>query len=197
MDEGKLRGGTGGVKTQSEVPALAGGSEGSGGGGAAEGVCSDVHGGTSHVPVAPGQLRYLKRKTVYHSCTVVSLGELASNGKVTPTARVRYYSEGEPLICRQDELITQQQYDDLVAARRKQAYENDRESRLVEARGKYARVVTLWANGIRAPAEFIKETGVGTPLFWGGQIAAAKRWELIRDDPRSDGETNYHGVSDP
>lgn len=128
------------------------------------------------IPLKIGEVYYLKRVSVYHQCTLRSLHEFKQ------TAKVDYYSDGEPVICRQSELITKEQYEEIIKQRRKEAYERDKAFRLSEARTKYAELVRLW-NGGKRLNDLVKLWDE-PPMVVGSKIAAAKRWELISDEPK-------------
>jgi hypothetical protein len=126
-----------------------------------------------------GKMYYLKRRSVYRSCRLISL---RSPDDFTRTAKVRYFSDGELLICRQSELLTDEQYRAVLTQRRKEAYERDAPKRLMEARTKYGEVIAHWKTGRRTAQAMYESSKTGTVRGWGQMIAAAKRWKLIEPD---------------
>lgn len=83
-----------------------------------------------------GGFYYLKRLTVYHQCRVKSLHEFQD------TAKVEYFASGEPLICRQSELLTEEQYQNVLKQRR-----------IDQLPKIHARLIALWGNGPEKPTE--------------------------------------------
>lgn len=113
----------------------------------------------------PGDFMYLKRATVYHQCRVLSLHEFQSSAKVA------YYADGDPVICRQDELLTTEQYEALLEKRRKQAYEDSRKIELAD-------VVGHWREGRRTGKEISAVAG-GTAGGWTRKIKSALKLGII------------------
>lgn len=133
---------------------------------------------TASQPLKIGGTYYLKRRTVFHRCVLKSFHDWQQ------TAKVDYYTSGDPVICRQSELLTEDQYLAILKQRRAEAYERDAPKRLMEARANYADVIAHWETGRRTAMEMhTASRGNGTVRGWGQRIAAAKRWKLIADEP--------------
>jgi len=179
MDERTLHSGDGGSETQGEIPSITGSGEGSTSGRSEERVCEDEHAGSSHVPLTPGKTYYLKRISAFVAHKLISLNRYESLGAVVGTALVRTPG-GLETICKQSELLTEEQYRAELARRRKEFYDKCKPIRMAEAREKYKKLIDLWERGHQTPQDLLKCTGTGTARYWGGQIAAAKRWELIK-----------------
>lgn len=131
---------------------------------------------TASQPLKIGATYYLKRLTVFHRCVLKSFHDWQQ------TASVAYYASGDPVICRQSALLTEDQYLAILKQRRQEAYERDAPKRLVEAREKYREAIAHWEAGRRTAKDMCESSRTGTVRGWGQMIAAAKRWGLIKMD---------------
>lgn len=127
-------------------------------------------------PLVIGNVYYLKRFTVYHQCVLKSFHEWQQ------TANVAYYSGGDPVICRQSELLTEEQYREILKQRRQEAYRRDLPLRQELAKAKYAEVVQMVKDNL--PREEIAKRLNKSVIGVGQMIAAAKRWGLLVEDPK-------------
>lgn len=125
-----------------------------------------------------GDTYYIKRASVYHQCTLKSLDEVAPLGKV---AKVDYYATGEPLICRQSELLSDGEYQEIIKQRRREAYQASEGKRREEASERYKDIIHHWSRGLRKSDEIGSLIGQSARAT-GQMIATAKRWQLITED---------------
>lgn len=91
-----------------------------------------------------GDTVYLKRFTVFHKCTIRKLMP-----EMGGTAKVDYYADGEPVICRQSELITPQAYKKIQREKRKKFYREARKADL-------AKVIEHYNAGRTTPMEMLE-----------------------------------------
>lgn len=122
-----------------------------------------------------GAVYWLKRSKVFHQCVLRSLHEYQSAAKVT------YCNEEETTICRQNELLTDEQYQELIKQKRKEAYARDLPLRRQQARERYSDVIAFWSKGLRNGKEMAEASQKDTSRSWAVKIATAKRWRFIDD----------------
>lgn len=128
----------------------------------------------------PGDIVYVRRFSVYHRCVIK---QLYSD---TGIAKVNYYAEGEPLICKQSELLTPAQHEKFMADRRAAAALKARKAELAD-------VVLLWNSGRQTGAEMHKTSGTGTASGWTRRIKSAQKLGLISVPACAEGSSQPGG----
>lgn len=127
-------------------------------------------------PLVIGSEYFIKATSVFRKCVLRRL--LPEMGG---TARVEYYKTGELLTCRQAELKTEEEYEQVLLQRRKASYLKDREIVLRD-------VIDCWKRGIKTPEAMIaefkdKEHYKDRHLpYWNRHIRQAKKWGFISDE---------------
>lgn len=116
-----------------------------------------------------GKPHYLKGDSVCRKVTLLRLFD-----DLGGVAKVEHSEGGEQTTCRQSELLTEEQYDQLVKKRRADAY---REERRIDLR----QAISFWNNGLHTPEAMLENSKLKDLTYWKRQIRQAKKHNFITE----------------